>query len=46
MQKILEKSRTTKSNKELLELRRDHSKVAGYKVHAQKSIALLYISNE
>ena len=33
-------------NKNLLELTSYYSKVSGYKVNIQKSMALLYISNE
>ena len=34
------------STKKLLELIHDFSKVAGYKINAQKSVAFLYTNNE
>ena len=34
------------STKKLLELISEFSKVAGYKINIQKSVALLYINNE
>ena len=34
------------STKKLLELIHEFSKVAGYKINAQKSVAFLYINNE
>ena len=34
------------STRKLLELINEDSKVAGYKIHAQKSLALLYTNNE
>ena len=34
------------STKKLLELIREFSKVAGYKINAQKSVAFLYTNNE
>uniref|UniRef100_A0A8C6FQD6 Reverse transcriptase domain-containing protein n=1 Tax=Moschus moschiferus TaxID=68415 RepID=A0A8C6FQD6_MOSMO len=34
------------SNKKLLELINDYSKVAGYKINTQKSLAFLYTNNE
>ena len=34
------------STKKLLELMHEFSKVAGYKINAQKSVAFLYTNNE
>ena len=34
------------STRKLLELINEYSKVAGYKINAQKSLALLYTNNE
>ena len=34
------------STRKLLELINEYSKVAGYKINTQKSLALLYTSNE
>ena len=34
------------SNRKLLELINDYSKVAGYKINTQKSLAFLYTNNE
>ena len=34
------------STKKLLELIKEYSKVAGYKINTQKSLAFLYINNE
>ena len=34
------------STKKLLELRNEFSKVAGYKINIQKSVAFLYANNE
>ena len=34
------------STRKLLELINEHSKVAGYKINAQKSLAFLYTNNE
>ena len=34
------------SNRKLLELINDYSKVAGYKINTQKSVAFLYTNNE
>ena len=34
------------STRKLLELINDYSKVAGYKINTQKSLAFLYIHNE
>ena len=34
------------STRKLLELINDYSKVAGYKINTQKSLAFLYINNE
>ena len=34
------------SNRKLLELINEYSKVAGYKINTQKSLAFLYINNE
>ena len=34
------------STRKLLELINEHSKVAGYKINTQKSLAFLYINNE
>ena len=34
------------STRKVLELINDYSKVAGYKIHTQKSLAFLYTNNE
>ena len=34
------------SNRKLLKLIKDYSKVAGYKIHTQKSLVLVYTNNE
>ena len=34
------------SNRKLLELINEYSKLAGYKINTQKSLAFLYINNE
>jgi len=43
----LEKAESPKdSTRKLLELINDYSKVAGYKINTQKSLAFLYTNNE
>ena len=43
---ILYKENPKDSVRKLLELISEFSKVAGYKINAQKSLAFLYINNE
>ena len=43
---ILYKENPKESIKKLLEFINKFSKVAGYKINAQKSVAFLYINNE
>ena len=43
---ILYKENPKDSTKKLLELIHEFSKVAGYKINAQKSVAFLYTNNE
>ena len=43
---ILYVENTKDSTRKLLELINEHSKVAGYKINTQKSLAFLYTNNE
>ena len=43
---MLHKENPKDATKKLLELIREFSKVAGYKINAQKSVAFLYTNNE
>ena len=43
---ILYKENPKDSTRKLLELINEHSKVAGYKINTQKSLAFLYTNNE
>ena len=43
---ILYIEKTKDSTRKLLELINEYSKVSGYKINAQKSLALLYTNNE
>ena len=43
---ILYKENPKDSTRKLLELINDYSKVAGYKINTQKSLAFLYTNNE
>ena len=43
---ILYVENTKDSTRRLLELINEHSKVAGYKINTQKSLAFLYTNNE
>ena len=43
---ILYIENTKDSNRKLLELINEYSKVAGYKINTQKSLAFLYTNNE
>lgn len=39
-------SKSERINEKILELRADYRKVAGYKVHTDKSVTFLYTGNE
>ena len=43
---ILYRESTKDTNKKILELITEYSKVAGYKINTQKSLAFLYTKNE